>query len=151
MELDKKGKKRILKGLIDNLKDESSPELNMRWYVQNNVQEDNDKVLISIVEYNENKNRCGTTMCVAGRIPLVDKAYADSFRNKKNQYWFKDMADGLGFNKPDDNDDLCFLFSGCWPNDREQAIKRIEYYIEHEEIHPDFRDNPNVFDFKLVL
>ena len=147
MKLSTNDKKRILRKLVENLKDEKSPKLDMNDYIytSGNAFHYNDA---GVENYEDSKNDCNTTMCIAGRIPLVDKQYASQFTNfplsfsptTQRVFQFASMAHGLLIKTKSVNavQEFRFLFDSDWTNNREQAIKRIEYYIEHEEIHPDF-------------
>lgn len=87
------------------------------------------------------EQECGTVMCIAGRIPLVDKEFAKAYLNdagSKLDYHYTSMSEFVVDHYAIVWD---FLFSEVWEDDIDAAIARLKHVIE-------FQDVPKIFSDK---
>ena len=80
-----------------------------------------------VSELVDRKHTCGTTFCLAGWLAYKDGYPEEYYING----WFAhtEYSEDLIGNVSIDSWE--FLFDFIWPNDKELAIKRAEYVLEH--------------------
>lgn len=89
------------------------------------------------------KHDCGTTACLIGWGALsgIPELSGEGYES-----WWAYIGGVYGLHPRTDNVFL-FLFDWEWPSDLTQGIARLDYYIEHGEVHPDFEE----LEYDLVL
>lgn len=86
---------------------------------------------------------CGTTACLIGWgvVSGIPELSGEGYKS-----WWAYIRGTYGLHSRNDNV-LLFLFDWRWSSDLTQGIARLDYYIEHGEVHPDFEE----LEYGLVL
>lgn len=97
----------------------------------------------SALERDKPIHECGTTLCIAGALAHLD-GYPDEYNNPNDNdvfHYTRYSYNLLGLpsfcNSTSEEDDIWdYFFGSAWPDDKEQAIKRMEYVVKHGHIMP---------------
>lgn len=124
----------LLSGFLKENFDKIQRHLDMESFVEG------DRPLSEV-----NEHDCGTTACLIGwgAMSGIPELSGEGYES-----WWAYIEGVYGLHSRIDNVFLfLFLFDSMWPSDLTQGIARLDYYIEHGEVHPDFEE----LEYDLVL
>lgn len=120
----------VAKRIIKVLKEEQF-ELKMGYFVGDE----------SALERNNPIHECGTSLCIAGALAHLD-GYPEEYECPNGTFKHVDYSYNLlglplwNFSGNEEDNIWSYFFGSPWPDDKEQAIKRMKYVIEHGHIMP---------------